>query len=199
MIERAGLCLNSNNAVVGSSPNWYKCDSNDPDQGHKVDGNLIYKGNLRLDIGAGNDMRVSYVDTKEVSGREKTWNVGSPKDLYEAVKTPRQFFTLSNFAWFAGTMAVSCIAEYNGIKIPLITGASYDNCVQNHEYISLKISPQEAISVLDPRSIPTCEIDESDLVYNSKIGRLFENKTGWKFRQAYYHYGSWVLGFDNQK
>ena len=67
MIEIQGRCLNGHNPTVGSTLNLYKCDPNDPEMGFNIQGDTILQGDLKVDIGSGNDRKVVFVPASQTT------------------------------------------------------------------------------------------------------------------------------------
>ena len=58
-----GKCINSHQTRIGSTPNFYNCNPNDPDQQFNTNSNvpIHIQSGLKMDLGSGNDRKIKMV------------------------------------------------------------------------------------------------------------------------------------------
>ena len=58
-----GKCVNSHQTRIGSTPNFYHCNPNDPDQKFNTNSNvpIHIQSGLKMDLGSGNDRKITMV------------------------------------------------------------------------------------------------------------------------------------------
>ncbi|MGL4758345.1 MAG: hypothetical protein ACRCXZ_03340 [Patescibacteria group bacterium] len=99
--EATNRCLNANNAVVGSNPNWWACDSTDKDQWFTNVDSIprSYLTGNQLNLGAGSDQRLSFVSAnssqasiREIREEFEYWIVSSAQSTSSSLNTTGHTF-----------------------------------------------------------------------------------------------------------